>query len=344
MTAPRPTRRPTIRDVAHLAEVSPSTVSRVLNGERVKPELVKRVSAAVDTLGYRRNVGATSLRRLDAASATIGVILEDVSNPFFAAIHRGVEDVARERSVITLAGSSDEDPSLERGLAEAFLARRVDGLVMVPALGAHDHSYLFRDIQAGRPVVFVDRLPRFVDADAVLSDNVGGARTGVAHLASSGHRRVAFLGDHEELFTAQQRLRGYREAVAHHGLDEDPRLIRHLGFRAAGVRTATHELLQRSCPATALFTAQNLVTSGALCVLHEERRQHDVALVGFDELPLDGLLSPPVAVVVQDPYAMGRTAAELLFSRLDGYRGPSRRCVHPTRLVARSSGSIPPPA
>src|SRR3954467_10546178 len=149
-------RRPTMREVAAVAGVSLSTVSRVVNGGGgVRADLAERVRDAVELLGYRHNLAASTLRRADRQSASIGLIFEDVSNPFFSAVHRGVEDVARERGVLTFAGSSDEVPERERELAEAFGSRGVDGLVIVPA--ATDHSYLLRDRAAGVALVFVDR-------------------------------------------------------------------------------------------------------------------------------------------------------------------------------------------
>ena len=178
-----------MRDVAALAGVSLSTVSRVVSGsQQVDPELAVKVEKAVEMLGYRHNLAAGNLRRADGLSASIGLVFEDVSNPFFSAVHRGVEDVARSRSVLTLAGSSDEDPARERELVEAFLGRRVDGLVIVPA--SADHSYLARDVAAGMALVFVDRPPRFIDADAVVSDNAGGARDG----GGAPGRRPAIAG------------------------------------------------------------------------------------------------------------------------------------------------------
>ena len=159
----------------------------------MRPDLAERVHKAVELLGYRRDLTASTLRRADRQSASIGLIIEDVSNPFFSAVHRGVEDVARPRGVLTFVGSSDEDPTRERELAEAFAARGVDGLVIVPC--ARDQSYLLRDHQAGTALVFVDRPPRFMPGDAVVSDNVGGAREAVEHLIAAGHRRIAFLGD-----------------------------------------------------------------------------------------------------------------------------------------------------
>jgi LacI family transcriptional regulator len=337
----RSSRRPTMRDVAALAGVSLSTVSRVVTGtQQVDPDMAARVEHAVEMLGYRHNAAAGNLRRADGLSASIGLVFEDVSNPFFSAVHRGVEDVARSRSVLTLAGSSDEDPVRERELAEAFLARRVDGLVIIPA--AHDHSYLARDVAAGMALVFVDRPPRFMDADAVISDNAGGARTAVAHLAAAGHRRIAFLGDHPEIFTAAERLHGYGDALRDHGGEYDEALIRHPAFRAVDVDATVRELLAGPKPPTALFTAQNLITLAALATLHELGLQHTIALVSFDDIPLASLLQPGVTVVAQDPAALGRRAAELLFSRLDGYRGPSRREVLPTTLIERGSGEIAP--
>ncbi len=332
-----------MRDVASLAGVSVSTVSRVVNGSPpVAPDLAERVERAVEMLGYRPNLTAGSLRRANGMSATFGLVLEDVSNPFSSAIHRGIEDVATTRSVLTFACSSDEDPERERELTEALLARRVDGLIVVPA--SRTHSYLAREMAAGIAVAFVDRPPWFLDADTVLSDNLGGARMAVSHLIAAGHRRIAYLGDQPEIYTAAERLRGYREALAEHGIREDPALIRRPAFRAADADAAMRSLLMGADAPTAVFTAQNLITMGALRTLHELGRQHDVALVGFDDVPLADVLEPGVTVVSQDPYGMGRQAAELLLSRLGGYDGSSRTVVMPTRLIERGSGEIKGPA
>ena len=338
-----PQRRPTMREVAALAGVSLSTVSRVINGTPpVAPQLAHRVERAVEMLGYRHDHVAGSLRRANRLSATIGLIFEDVSNPFFSLIHRGVEDVARDRRILTFAASSDEDPERERELTEALLARRVDGLIIVPASG--DHSHLAREVAAGVALVFVDRPAEFLDADTVLSDNAGGARTAVAHLIAAGHRRIGYLGDQPDIFTAAERLRGYREALAQHGIPEVPELIRYPSFRATDAAEVTLALFDQPSPPTALFTAQNLITMGALRTLHRLGLEHSVALAGFDDLPLADVIKPGLTVVAQDPYAMGRRAAELVFSRLDGYSGRSRQVMLATPLIQRGSGEIPPAA
>ena len=181
-----------MKDVAAVAGVSLSTVSRVVNGSPVAPELAVKVERAVEMLGYRHNHTAGTLRRANGLSASLGLILEDVSNPFFSAIHRGVEEVARDRGVVAFAGSSDEDAERERELIEAVLARRVDGLIIVPT--GDDYSYLLRDVAAGIGLVFVDRPPLAIDADCVLSEDREGAERAVSHLIAHGHRRIAFIG------------------------------------------------------------------------------------------------------------------------------------------------------
>jgi LacI family transcriptional regulator len=330
-----------MREVAAVAGVSLSTVSRVVNGgDGVRGDLVDRVRDAVELLGYRHNLTASTLRRADRQSASIGLIFEDVSNPFFGSVHRGVEDAARERGVLTLVGSSDEEPERERELAEAFSSRGVDGLIVASAV--HDSSYLQRERTAGVALVFVDRPPNFLDADAVVSDHAGGARAAVAHLIAAGHRRIGFLGDRPEVFTAAERLRGYRETLAQHGLTVDLDLVRHPRFRGVDAYETTCELLGGRNPPTALFAGQNLISVGAVRAVHALGRQHELAIVSFDDILLADALDPGLTVVAQDPLTLGRTAAELVFSRLDGYDGPSRQVVVPTQLIERGSGELPP--
>jgi LacI family transcriptional regulator len=330
-----------MREVAAVAGVSLSTVSRVVNGgDGVRGDLAERVREAVELLGYRHNLTASTLRRADRQSASIGLIFEDVSNPFFGAVHRGVEDAARERGVLTLVGSSDEEPERERELAEAFSSRGVDGLIVASAVA--DSSYLQRERAAGVALAFVDRPPTFLDADSVVSDHAGGARTAVEHLIAAGHRRIGFLGDRPEVFTAAERLRGYRETLAQHGLVEDLDLVRHPRFRGVDAYQTTCELLSSSNPPSALFASQNLISIGAVRAVHALGLQHELAVVSFDDVLLADALDPGLTVVAQDPATLGRTAAELVFSRLDGYDGPTRHVVVPTQLIERGSGELPP--
>jgi LacI family transcriptional regulator len=330
-----------MREVAAVAGVSLSTVSRAINADpKVDPALARRVHEAVAMLGYRRDITATTLRRADRVSASIGLLFDDVANPFQAALHRGIEDVARARGVLAFSGSSDEDPARERDLVQAFCARRVDGLIVVPA--GSDHSYLLRDRDAGVALVFVDRPPAFIDADVVLSDHAGGARAATEHLLGAGHRRIGYLGDRQRIASAAARLAGHREALAAHGISFDPALARLDLEGSAMAREAALNLLDAEDPPTAVFAAQNLITIGAVEALRERGAQHDVAFVGFDDITLADALDPGLTVVAQDPSALGRAAAELLFARLDGDTGVSRRIELPTTLIARGSGELAP--
>jgi LacI family transcriptional regulator len=329
-----------MRDVAKLAGVGLKTVSRVVNGESNVSDVTRaRVEAAIDQLDYRRDINASLLRRLGRKTATIGLVLEDVSNPFSSALHRAIEDQARERGVMLFTGSCDEDSDREQELIGTFRARRVDGIVVVPA--SSDHRYLLPEQRARTPLVFVDRPARFINADSVTSDNVGGAERATSHLASFGHGRIGFLGDALEIQTAEDRLHGYKLGLAALGVADDPAIVR-TGLRSvAAAALAAKELLRGANPPTALFTAQNLVTIGALHALRELELEHRTALVGFDDVELADLLEPAVTVVAQDPAEMGRTAADILFRRLDGDDSPPEHVVIEVELIARGSGEIP---
>ena len=330
-----------MREVAALAGVSLKTVSRVINAEpAVSSELASRVHAAIERLDYRHNRAASSLRRSDGRSAAIGVLLEDVANPFSSTLHREIENVALQRGVLVFAGSSDEDAERERSLIAEFTSRRVDGLIIVPA--SHDHSYLLSERRAGTAMVFVDRPAAYLDADTVLTDNQGGTRAGIAHLLDRGHRRIGYLGDLETIATAAWRFQGYSSELAAQGIELDPGLVR-LDLRGIeSAATAAAELLSVAAPPTAIFAGQNLLTIGAYRALRRLGLHHKVALVGFDDFLLADLLEPGITVVAQDPAALGRAAVELLFRRLDGDRSPSIHAVIPTRLIPRGSGEIQP--
>jgi LacI family transcriptional regulator len=320
--------RSTMREVAALAKVSIKTVSRVVNGESgVSPRLERRVLAASERLNYRHNMTASSLRRSDGRSATIGVILEDVANPFSSVLHRSIEDVAVKRGVLVLAGSSDEQEDRERELVSAFASRRVDGLIIQPS--SHDHSYLLTERKAGT-------------ADTVLTDNIAGARRGVRHLVEHGHHRIGYLGDLHTIATAADRHRGYVEELAEHRIKLDERLVRLDLHGIEKAEAAVKDLMGAPKPPTALFAGQNLITIGAFRALRRLGLHHRVALIGFDDIMLADLLEPAITVIAQDPVGIGRKAAEVLFRRLDGDRSPSEHHIVRTRMIARGSGELGP--
>jgi LacI family transcriptional regulator len=326
-------------DVAALAGVALKTVSRVVNSEPgVSPELEARVRRAIEQLNYRRDANAATLRRLGRKTQTIGLVLEDVSNPFSSALHRGVEDAARKRGVLVFAGSCDEDPDRERELIGSFRERRVDGIVVVPA--SHDHTYLFDERRAGTALVFVDRPASHLDADSVVSDNLGGAKQGVQHLLERGHRRIGFLGDLLSIWTAEERLRGYTQALEAAGVNVDDDVIRTELRDPDAAARAIREMLALPDPPTAFFTGQNLLTIGGVRALRETGRQREIALIGFDDVSLADVVEPAISVVAQDPQAIGRAAADQLFRRLDGDSSPPVHQVIPVSMIARGSGEI----
>ena len=211
-------------------------------------------------LGYRRDAAAAGLRRADRASASVGLIVDDVANPFFSAVHRGLEDVARARGVLIFAGSSDDSAAQERELVTSFSAHGVDGLVIVPA--GDDHRYLERERDAGVPIVFLDRPPQRFVADTVLSDNAGGMRAAAEHLLAAGHTRIGYLGDRARVWTAAERLAACRGIVSSD-------LVRMNVTDSGAAADAVRELLDDPDPPTALLCGQNRITVGVLYALRE---------------------------------------------------------------------------
>lgn len=333
-----PLRRPTLRDVAALAGVSFKTVSRVVNDEPgVSAAVAVRVRAAADTLGYRPNAAATALRRADGRTATLGVLLEDASNPFFATLLRGIEDIAQQRGVAVFTSSTDLDLAREREMADAFAARHVDALITAPT--ESDAQHLQRALDLGTRIVLVDRPVEGLDAPVVLIDNQHGAREGVAHLLAHGHRRIGYIGRDRSIYTSRGRYAGYVEALGQAGVAIDPALVRLEGATRTSAQALVEELLDLADPPTALFTAQDIITMTAVSVLQRRGLSDRIALVGFDDFELADLLQPGVTVVAQDSRRIGAIAAQLA---LDGPRDTSADRVHlvPTRLIPRGSGEI----
>ena len=279
--------------------------------------------------------------------------MDDIANPFFATLARAVEDAARLHSCVVLIGSSNDSLAREREVIAAFCARRVDGVILVPTAG--NHRFLRAQQELGVKIVCVDRPAANLEVDTVLVDNRHGAYAAVRHLIGHGHRRIAYLGDREDIWAVRERYAGFVEALAEDGLTPDPALVRH-GLRGkAEAAQAAAALIRQPVPPTAIFASNDLVTMGVIDSLQDAGRAGPagdgsgrghglarVALVGFDEFPLADKLTPPVTVVAQDPAAIGATAAQLLFARIGGDTSPPRDLVLLTRLLARGSGEIAP--
>lgn len=342
-----------MKDVAARAGVGLKTVSRVVNDEPgVLPDTAALVRKAIDELGFRRNDSARQLRT--GRTGGVGLVLEDVADPFYCLLAGAVEQVARTHGSLLFAASSQDDPGRESELALALCERRVDGLIIVPA--SHDHAYLAPELEAGMTVVFAERPPVNLAADTVLADNLEGARRGVRHLIDHGHRHIAFVGDTPDSYTTAQRLLGYRAAMAEARSPVDEDWIALAPPDPQRVHSTLTRLLDEAAePVTALFTANSQITVAVLRELNVRSRgtiaEHAPtppprrpALVGFDDFELADLLDPGVTVIAQDPTALGRAAARLLFERLAGDDAPPRTITLQTVLIPRGSGELPPPA
>ena len=332
----------TMRSVAALAGVGKTTVSRVFNLDpTVSPEIVSRVRKAALALNYHPNQAARDLRRRDGRPSTIGLLIPDVSNVFWATIFRAVEDFASARGVRVLASNLDDDAERERELVGNLISRRVDGLIMVPA--SFDHSYLHFQQRLGMPVVFVDRPPLLLAADSVVSDCREGAYEAVKHLVNYGHRRIAFLGESTAHAPAPLRYDGYVQALHEAELRLDPSIVKRDADTEDVAAAECEKLLAQHNPPTAFFTAHNRATLGALKAFADLGCERSVALIGFDDFPLFDRLRPGVSVVAQDPRGLGEIGARVLFQRIGGESSPVAQHVVKTRLVARGSGEIPAP-
>jgi LacI family transcriptional regulator len=318
-------------DVAQRAGVSLKTVSRVVNNEpAVAQDLVDRVLSAIAELGFRRNDIARNLRS-GRVNATIGLLIEEIANPFYATIASVVTETAKANDTLLITASSEEDPGRERELLLDLCQRRVDGLLVVPA-GA-DHSFLRREVEMGMPVVFLDRPAGQLLADTVLLDNRGGAQAGVQRLLKEGHRRIGILHDSLSVYTMRERLAGAQDALAEAGMRYDEALVRD-GMKTPDEAALTvGAMLDHRDPPTAFFASNNRITVGALQELW--RRGNDADLVGFDDFELAHLMPRPFTVIAYDTRALARTGAELLFRRIRGDRSWPSTKVLPTRLVRR---------
>ncbi|MBT2534991.1 LacI family DNA-binding transcriptional regulator [Arthrobacter sp. ISL-69] len=330
-----------MRHVAALAGVGIKTVSRVMNDEPGVSESTRlRVLGASQQLNYQLDMAAGSLRRTGRQTLSIGLLLPSVSNPFSGEIHRALEDALAARGIAVFAASLDDDPEREKALVAAFLGRRVDGLVLTPI--AKSQAYVIPEHSRDLPMVFIDREPVGIDADAVVTDNAVGAAKAASHLLAHGHRKLAYLGDRTEIQTARERRRGFIEELGRAGVPTSTIPVREGLHDEESARLAARELLASDDPPTAIFSSQNLVTFGVMRALKELGASKRVALVGFDDFSLADMMEPGITLIAQHPERIGKLAAERLLARIDGDRIAPKTYVVPSELILRGSGEIPP--
>ena len=330
----------TMRQIASRARVSVGTVSHVINQTaNVREPVRRRVLAAIQNLGYQPSLLARGLRRNQ--TTIIGMIIPDICNPFFPHVVRGVEDVAYKNSYRLMLCNADNDPEKERVYLDELHAYRMAGLIVIPSAD----SFLRRGSgRAARvPVVCVDRRPVGWKGDCVTADNLDGAYSATRFLIDNQHRRIATITGPLRLTNAQQRLDGFRRALAEAGIEIASEYVQEGRFdRLSGYEKAL-TLLNFSPRPTAIFAANDLVALGVLSALREAglRCPQDLSLVGFDDLELSEFTNPALTTVAQPIYQMGAKAADLLFHRLRGEKVKAQDTTLKTSLKKRDSVAPP---
>lgn len=308
---------PSLTDVARLAQVSIATVSRVINdSDKVTDQTRDKVKRVMDQLGYVPNRVARRLRQKGGRRHLLGLILPDIQNPFNAEIARGIEDVAYANQFAVLLCNSDEDLEKESFYIDVMRAESVDGVILPPI--QESDAAVVKLIKRGMPVVVVDRALKNIDVDTVEIDNFLGAYEAVEHLIRLGHKRIALIVGPDNISTSRERRRGYQQAHKDANLPADPDLVLTGNYKQDSGRALTNTLLDLAVPPTALFVTNGPMAMGALEIVNRRNLKvpGDLALIGFDDLPWAEALDPPLTVVRQPAYEVGKAAAEMLLNRL----------------------------
>jgi len=336
---PRPPfERPTIREVASAAGVSRSTASRALSGNGyAAPEVRERVRAVAKEIGYVVDATARSLKQ--GTSRSVGLLVSDLRNVFYAELASGIGEEARAHGrtvvLVDLRGNSPD----ELEAAETLVGSRVSGVIATP-VSADLSAYLSR---IGVPLIEVDRRFDAESTDAIVVDNRAAARDTTMRLIDAGHRRIALLIDETEWTTGDERQRGYLDALKARKVPVDASLIVQAGWDAEEARAAAERMLSRSDRPTAVFAANNVLTEGTWRAASALglRVPDDVSVVGFDDAPWMSMVDPGVSTRQQDAGALGAAALRALLERIESPDAPVRTIVMPTQFVDRGSVAAP---
>jgi LacI family transcriptional regulator len=328
----------TLHEVARRAGVSAMTVSRVVHGRgSVDSETRQRVEEAIQALDYVPNRIARGL--ISQKTQTIGIIVPDIVNPFFAPVVRGAESAARKAGYRVLLCNSEGDLRLEREYIEDLVAHRVEGLLLAPA-SDRSRSSILSLLRGGFPLVLIDRALPDADCDLIVSDNVQGARRLIEHLIAIGHREIAHVSDAEDTSTGRERLRGYREALEAAGIPFQPELVIRTTVDRIGGYRAAQEILARDSLPTAIFAVNNMTAVGTMEALREHNLSvpKDMGLVCFDDVEHLAVLSPILTVIDQPAETFGSLGVQLLLERMTGKANSRpRRIILQTDLIVRQS-------
>ena len=333
---------PTIKDVARAAGVSVATVSAVANGTKyVSEPLARRVRHAIDATGYQPHGVARSLK--NGTTQTLGLIVTDITNPFFTAVARSVEDAAHLAGYAVVLCNSDEDVEKERVYLQLMRRRRVDGLIWAPA----GDIASYKDFRASQraPTILLDRQIAGMPMDAVVVDNVRATREAIEHLIGLGHRRIALITGLPHLSTSRERLQGYREAMAAHALKPSPLLVVQGNFRSENAHDAALGLLGMDPRPTAVFASNNLMAIGLLRAIRELglRCPEDISVAAFDDFEEASLFTPGLTTIAQPTTAIGAKAVEIALKRIGQREDGHSPEVAKMQAVLHLRGSCGPP-
>jgi DNA-binding LacI/PurR family transcriptional regulator len=333
-----------MRQIAERAEVSIGTVSHVINGTAtVREKLRLRVLEAIRSLGYQPSQLGRGLRRNQ--TSMIGMIIPDVTNPFFPGVVRGVEDVAYQRSYRIVLCNTDNDPHKETSYFNELRSYRPAGLLVIPAAESHIATQLRALATSGPPVVCIDRRPTGWDGDVVVVANEAGSYSAARYLLRTGHRHLAVITGPLHLTNAMERLKGFRRALDEAHVSIEPEYVQEARFdRASGYQAALRLLRMLPRP-TAIFACNDLMALGVLLAARELNVScpEELSIVGFDNLDFTEFTAPALTTVHQSGYQMGATAARLLLERIDGSKQRTKKIVLQTELKIRHS-VMPPSA
>ncbi len=340
MTAPV-----TMRQIADRAGVSIGTVSHVINETAtVRPKLRERVIEAIRSMGYQPSALAQGLRK--NRTNILGMVIPDITNPFFPGVVRGVEDMAYKRSLRVILCNADNDPAKEASYVRELRSYKIAGLLIIPAVGPDIAGHLRAYASAAVPVVCLDRVPDGWKGDAVLVANADGAYLATRHLIQMGHKRLGVITGPLKLTNAAERLKGFTRALDEAQIEIEPEFVQEARFDTASGYQAALRLLRMLPRPTAVFACNDLMAFGVLQAARELRLRcpEDLSIAGFDSLEFTQFTDPSLTSVYQPGYQLGATAARLLLQRLDGMRSAPEKVLLPTELKKRNSVGPPPAA
>lgn len=313
----------TIKDVARMAGVSMSTVSKYMNGGHVREENVEAIRKAIEVLDYRVNPFARRLKT--QRSRSIGILLPDITAPFFGAVVTALDKTLREYGYHTLMSCYSANHGMERDNLHYLISTGIDGLIYIPEdLSAEEYYELTTNCNI--PMVQMDRMIQGVECDAVLVDNADATYHATAELISRGHRNIAMMTGPKSVFTAKERQVGYLRALSDHSiLFDDALFVSSENTFATGYHGFAQIWNQPERP-TAVVTTNYDITLGLVTAVREKglRIPEDIDIVGFDCVEVCTMMKPPLPVVHQPEVLIGQTAAQYLVQRLEGYDGPPR--------------------